>query len=152
MAAEEPAESPAEQPPSPFLGQSADVTANQASPYPMPTQSAALEAGDEYGVGGGPAAKAVVTETPTPTVTPTPTPTATPEPVEEPLRAAPGAPEQQLDQPPAEKAANAQAEAADRALFTIPYVNRWVIWGLEGMLLALAGMALIAALFTRRMR
>jgi hypothetical protein len=73
-------------------------------------------------------------------------------PVEEPLRAAPAAPEQQQDQPPAQPVADAQAEAADRVLFTIPYVNRWVVWGLEGLLLALAGMALIAALLTRRLR
>ncbi len=146
-------ESPVEEsPPSPFLGESADVAANQAAPYPLPTQSAALEAMEEYGVGGGPAAKAAVTETPTPTVTPTPSPSATPVPVEQPLRAAPAAPEQQQDQLPALAAAGAQADAADTALFTIPYVNRWVIWGLEGLLLALAGMALIAALLTRRLR
>jgi len=147
-----PVESPEEEPPSPFLSESADVTANQAIPYPMSTQSVALEAGEEYGIGGGPAAKAAVTETPVPTETPTPTPTATPEPTTEPLPEAQAVLEQPQDQPPAQDAANAQTDAAGRALFTIPYVNRWVVWGLEGLLLALAGMALIAALLTRRLR
>ena len=85
-------------------------------------------------------------------MTPTPTPSATPEPTAEPLPEDQAALEQQQNQPPAQDAANAQTDAADRALFTIPYVNRWVVWGLEGLLLALAGMALIAALLTRRLR
>jgi hypothetical protein len=158
------AEPPANQPPEP----NADLAAKQApqaTQTPMPAQEVAQEAVpaqatlEEFGIGGGPVAKSAVTETPTPipTVTlilPPPSPL-------EPAAAAQIAPEQLAeDQASAGVAEEAQAaivaettvKSPDGTLFTIPYINRWWVWGVEGLLLALAGLALVAALLTRRLR
>jgi hypothetical protein len=149
-----PAQAPLAEAPAEAFSQTTDqadqaALAPASTQAPEPTEAVASAPAEEYGVGGGLAAKSAPTASPTPTATPTSTPPPTLTPATE---------EQVLREPPAqgnqlaETNDLAQAEPTASTLFTIPYISHWVVWGLEGLLLALAGLALVAALLTRRLR
>jgi len=132
----------------------ADVAATEAPAPPealmaAPAESTPPPPSAELGVEGQ-AAKALPTSSPTLTESPTTTPEPTVTPL---LTATVVAAELPIQAEQADAAANQQeGDSVGRARFTIPYVNSWIIWGLEGLLLVIAVGAMLAALLTRRMR
>jgi anti-sigma factor RsiW len=146
-----PASAPLVEAPSEAFSQNADQAALAPAPTQVPesTQAAAPALAEEYGVGGGPAAKAA----PTASLIPPPAPTSTASPTATPAAEIDDQPEQPAQgKQSADTNDLARAEPTASTLFTIPYINHWLVWGLEGLLLGLAGLALVAALLTRRIR